>query len=365
MPALPARIGRPRGVDVLGAPIRASDRPTPVRGPTRWLTGLVALSGLAAVALVLTETAWAASPSASPRPPLCGEVGSLGLPGQRDDPDAVRELQLGLRLLALFPHPLDGRYDPYTREAVRLFQGRYGLPVTGVADASTLRVIARLFQEEAVSLIDSQHQSAIAAPQPEHLPLHPGARSGGPWVVVDTSRLVLTLYRDGQVQARWPVAVGKPLSMTPVGEWWIVDKGYAEGVFGTRWMGLDIPFGSYGIHGTDRPWSVGTQASAGCIRMYNADVERLFEMVTEGTPVTIVGTLPEVTWEAPLPAGTVDFPVPLLQWALRRHGFDPGRADARMGPVTLAAIREAQRVLGLPPVEAATPDLYRALGLRR
>ncbi len=349
----------------MAAPTRAIDRPTSPRGPRGGLLGLLVLGGLMAAVVALPETAGAASPPASPRPPLCGEIASLGVPGQRDDPEAVRELQLGLRLLALFPHPLDGRYDPHTREAVRLFQRRYGLPVTGVADATTLQAIARVFQEGAESLIDSQHQAAIAAPQPDQLPLHPDARGGGPWIVVDTSRLVLTLYRDGQVQERWPVAVGKPLTMTPVGEWRIVNKGYADGVFGTRWMGLDIPFGSYGIHGTNRPWSIGTQASAGCIRMYNADVERLFEMVTVGTPVTIVGILPWVSWEAPLPSGAVDFAVPLLQWALRRHGFDPGRADARMGPATLAAIQEAQRVLDLPRVEAATPDLYRILGLRR
>lgn len=332
--------------------------------PRRPRLAAAAAAALAA-AIVASPRALAAREPVPPRLPVCGEVASLGAPGRADDPQAVRELQWGLRLLALFPYPIDGRYDPHTREAVRRFQQAHGLPPTGVADASTLRALAQRFEQQARSLIDSQRRAALAAPQPPGLPLHPDARRGGYWIVVDTSRLVLTLYRDGQVEARWPVAVGRPLSMTPVGEWRIVDKGYAGGVFGSRWMGLDIPFGSYGIHGTDRPWSIGTQASAGCIRMFNADVEALFDRVSEGTPVTIVGSLPEVSWDAPLRPGTVDFPVPLLQWALRRHGFDPGRADARLGPATLQAIQEAQRVLGLPRVEAATPDLYRALGLKR
>ena len=305
------------------------------------------------------------TPYAVAAPPLCGEVGVLGAPGQPDDPEAVRELQLGLRLLSLFPYPIDGRYDERTREAVRRFQRQHRLQPDGVADRETLRALAEAFERQATAVIETQRQAALAAPQPEGLPLHPDVKPGGYWIVVDTNRLVLTLYRDGEVQGRWPIAVGKPWTMTPVGEWRIVNKGYATGVFGSRWMGLDIPFGSYGIHGTDRPWSIGTRASAGCIRMFNQDVERLFDLVPVGTPVSIVGVLPEATWHMPFHEGVVDFPVPLLQWALRRHGFDPGRADARIGPATLSAIQEAQRALGLPLVPAATPDLFRALGLRR
>lgn len=325
-----------------------------------WVVSAIMATGIA-VTLGPPMAAWAAAPS---QPPLCGEVATLGVPGRPDPPDAVWELQLGLRLLALFPHPLDGRYDPHTREAVRRFQREHRLPADGVADPETLRALAGAFERQAAALIASQRQAAQVAPAPDGLPPHPDVKPGAYWIVVDTDRLVLTLYKDGGVQGRWPIAVGKPWTMTPVGEWRIVDKGHASGVFGSRWMGLDIPFGSYGIHGTDRPWSIGTRASAGCIRMYNQDVERLFDLVPGGTPVTIIGVLPEVTWQTPLQMGDVDFPVPLLQWALRRHGFDPGRADARIGPATMQAIEEAQRALGLPRVPAATPDLFRALGLK-
>jgi hypothetical protein len=58
------------------------------------------------------------------------------------------------------------------------------------------------------------------------------------------------------------------------------------GVLGTR--ALDMG-GGYLIHGTN-PYnasSVGTAASHGCVRMETADVEKLFEMVDEGTPVLI------------------------------------------------------------------------------
>jgi lipoprotein-anchoring transpeptidase ErfK/SrfK len=44
----------------------------------------------------------------------------------------------------------------------------------------------------------------------------------------------------------------------------------------------------YAIHGTNRPSSIGTFASYGCIRMYNADIVDLFDRVAVGTPVVVV-----------------------------------------------------------------------------
>jgi len=57
-------------------------------------------------------------------------------------------------------------------------------------------------------------------------------------------------------------------------------------VLGTRWMGLSKP--RYGIHGTPAPWTIGTMASLGCVRMYNHNVEELFPQVPMGTTVEII-----------------------------------------------------------------------------
>ncbi len=55
---------------------------------------------------------------------------------------------------------------------------------------------------------------------------------------------------------------------------------------GTRAMRLSQP--DYLIHGTDDPVGIGRRSSAGCIRMYNQDVEQLFSMVPKGTQVVII-----------------------------------------------------------------------------
>ena len=51
-------------------------------------------------------------------------------------------------------------------------------------------------------------------------------------------------------------------------------------------MGLDVPWGKFGIHGTQDPYSLGWSSSHGCIRMENNEVEELYNIVSIGTHVT-------------------------------------------------------------------------------
>ena len=53
-------------------------------------------------------------------------------------------------------------------------------------------------------------------------------------------------------------------------------------------LALTLTGGQYAIHGTNRPWTVGTAASYGCIRMHAADIADLFERVNIGTPVVML-----------------------------------------------------------------------------
>jgi lipoprotein-anchoring transpeptidase ErfK/SrfK len=50
---------------------------------------------------------------------------------------------------------------------------------------------------------------------------------------------------------------------------------------------LTLDDGTYAIHGTNRPASVGRFVSHGCIRMYNEDIRTLLGMVHVGTPVVV------------------------------------------------------------------------------
>lgn len=65
---------------------------------------------------------------------------------------------------------------------------------------------------------------------------------------------------------------------------------------GTRALRLGIP--GYLIHGTNKQDGVGSMVSHGCIRLWNEHVEKLYEMVPTGTPVTIVDHPIKVGWLA-------------------------------------------------------------------
>lgn len=64
-----------------------------------------------------------------------------------------------------------------------------------------------------------------------------------------------------------------------------IPYGDPENALGTRWMAISSP--GFGIHGTWEPDSVGKASSAGCVRLRNEDVEELYSLVKEGTPVHI------------------------------------------------------------------------------
>jgi lipoprotein-anchoring transpeptidase ErfK/SrfK len=61
--------------------------------------------------------------------------------------------------------------------------------------------------------------------------------------------------------------------------------------------GIDNPLGAralyigstlYRIHGTNQPWTIGTDISSGCIRMTNADVIDLYSRVQIGAKVIVL-----------------------------------------------------------------------------
>lgn len=108
-------------------------------------------------------------------------------------------------------------------------------------------------------------------------------------------------YSDRLIK-EYPIAVGKPSTPTPPGQYKIKNKTlYPGGVLGTRWMGMDIPGGNYGIHGNNNPSSIGQAVSLGCVRMHNYDIEELFPQITMGAQVNIYGRFEPSTATDPAP----------------------------------------------------------------
>lgn len=96
----------------------------------------------------------------------------------------------------------------------------------------------------------------------------------------------LTLKQNGATIRVYPIAVGKMLTQTPIGTFYIINRApNPGGPYGSMWLGLSKQ--GYGIHGTNNPASIGKDVSKGCIRMYNENVNELARIVPIGTPVYI------------------------------------------------------------------------------
>ena len=181
-------------------------------------------------------------------------------------------------------------------------------------------------------------------------------------ILIDLNCRRLMLFSGRKLVFSRPVAVGKPETPTPVGNWRIKRKAMNWGNgFGTRWLGLDVPWGIYGIHGTNKPYSIGGYESAGCIRMFNADVENLYSLVHTGTPVIIVGKLlrgPRVMRRGDCGSDVIE-----VQRVLKRQGFYAGPLDGNFGWAMRAAVERFREAHGLPPDDAVDDPVYRLLGL--
>jgi hypothetical protein len=121
------------------------------------------------------------------------------------------------------------------------------------------------------------------------------------WIRVDRSRREATLRRGGRVLRRFPVAVGRPGTETPLGRFAVTDL--------LRTRNPDSPYGCcavalsghqtkllpgwpggdrLAIHATPNPETVGRAASLGCMRAYDEDIRVLMRRAPLGAPVVVV-----------------------------------------------------------------------------
>lgn len=116
-------------------------------------------------------------------------------------------------------------------------------------------------------------------------------------IVVDRSARTLTLYDRARLRFQTKVAVGKPGTETPTGDFyvragfkavepWLGAYALETSAYSklSEWPGGGI----IGIHGTPQPELLGQAVSSGCVRVSNAAVLTLARLVPMGAAVSIV-----------------------------------------------------------------------------
>lgn len=120
-------------------------------------------------------------------------------------------------------------------------------------------------------------------------------------VEIDRGTHTLRVFDGNEaVIATEPVAVGKPSTPTPAGQFFAVEllqpanPGGAYGPYAftlSAYSNVYQTFGSgdgaVGMHGTNEYSSIGTSTSHGCVRLHNDAITRLANMLPLGTPIFI------------------------------------------------------------------------------
>jgi len=167
----------------------------------------------------------------------------------------------------------------------------------------------------------------------------------------------LALFQDGYLLDVFPVATGRLPQYTPEGKCQVVVKqvypswrhpdggpvipgGVPENPLGPRWLGLNArgtSGSSYGIHGNNNPYSIGTHASSGCIRMYNEDILWLYERIPVGTEIEIINSREDLSAGRNYDRVTVNGETP---------DFAPHLGPVQSGNSTFLPLRPTAELLG-------------------
>ena len=172
--------------------------------------------------------------------------------------------------------------------------------------STTRHMLKQTLLAAAAALTLALLNAELAAATEDHFDL-PGDSWGAPVadeslrIVINVPARRLSLVEGGTLVRAYPVAVGRPWTPTPRGQYRILQKakdptwapkGHPAvppgplNPLGNRWMRISND--GYGIHATNEPGSIGLARSHGCIRMSREDAEDLFDRVVVGTPVEIV-----------------------------------------------------------------------------
>lgn len=184
-------------------------------------------------------------------------------------------------------------------------------------------------------------------------------------IEVDRKRLTLIDMKNEDILKTYPIATGKPSSPTPLGTFLITEKAqWGEG-FGTRWIGLDVAWGKYGIHGTNQPGTIGANLSAGCIRMRNNDVEELYSLINHYDLVVITNGLygPFGQGFRELKPGDKGADVLEVQKRLQQEGYYNGNLDGIYGEIMKSSLIKFLKEHNLALTDRVNKEIYNNLGI--
>jgi len=174
----------------------------------------------------------------------------------------VRELQYRLTWAGAYNGPITGRFDSRLGGAVKRFQKRSKLRVTGVANVHTWK-----------KLIPKTVRGRKAVPQ--------GCKVRTGWhACYDRSRHQVTLWKRGKLWNSWLVRGGSSSTQTRVGrsEVYFRNKDHVSSLFGSPMPYSQFFDGGQAFHGSTLMMNPFVGHSHGCVNMYIKDARQLWQL---------------------------------------------------------------------------------------
>lgn len=225
------------------------------------------------------------------RTPTRDEMYNILVPGPRlmgrgDEGDQVKDLQARLRQIAWYEADVDGIFGARTVEAVRGFQQKREIPVTGDVDQRTLDRLRKMTHEPTTDELNN----VVAPTGPKAMTLDDRCLAGRV-VCISKAQRRLAWVVDGQIRRTMDVRFGSELTPT------------RNGVFSVYWKSRDhvsslyktpMPYalffsGGQAVHySSDFARRGYNGASHGCVNVRDKKaVAQLFDDVTTGDTVVV------------------------------------------------------------------------------
>ena len=189
--------------------------------------------------------------------------------GDRDvsprDIEHVRELQYRLRWAGVYNGPVTGTFAHRTYRAIKRFQHKHHLEVTGTANVRTWR-----------SLIPASIRGRHAIP--------PRCKRGTGWhACYDRQCHQVTLWKRGKLWNSWLVRGGSSDHATRVGRFTVFyrDKDHVSSLYGSPMPYSQFFSGGQAFHGSALMMDPFVDHSHGCVNMYIEDARQLWKLTSK------------------------------------------------------------------------------------
>jgi Putative peptidoglycan binding domain/L,D-transpeptidase catalytic domain len=194
--------------------------------------------------------------------------------GDRDvstsDIEHVRELQYRLRWAGVYRGPVTGTFGNQTYRAVKRFQRRHHLEVTGRANIRTWK-----------KLIPATVRGRHAIP--------PRCKRPNGWhICYDRKRHQVTLWKRGTLWNSWLVRGGSASHKTRVGRFSVFyrDKDHVSSIYDSPMPHSQFFSGGQAFHGSSLMMDPFVGHSHGCVNMYREDARQLWKL-TASRPLKV------------------------------------------------------------------------------